>query len=105
MPQGQRLAVTLPLEKAQQLAAFFGVMADPSRLRLLSLLAQQELSVSDLAQQVGVSRSAVSHQLQMLRVMRLVRFRRQGRQVFYALDDEHILQLYQLALEHLEEGA
>lgn len=105
MLQGQQLSVTLPLEKAQQLAAFFGVMADPSRLRLLSLLAQQELSVSDLAQQVGVSRSAVSHQLQMLRVMRLVRFRRQGRQVFYALDDEHILQLYQLALEHLEEGA
>jgi DNA-binding transcriptional ArsR family regulator len=105
MPQGQRCPIALPLEKAQQLAAFFGVMADPSRLRLLSLLAQQELSVSDLAQQVEVSRSAVSHQLQTLRVMRLVRFRRQGRQVFYALDDEHILQLYELALEHLEEGA
>jgi DNA-binding transcriptional ArsR family regulator len=103
MPQVSTISV-LSMEKAQQLAAFFGVMADPSRLRLMSLLAQQELSVSTLAQHAGMSTSAVSHQLQTLRAMRLVRFRRQGRQVFYALDDEHVLHLYELASAHLDEA-
>lgn len=104
MPQVSSTPTVLPLEKAQRLAAFFGVMADPSRLRLLSLLAQQELSVSDLALHAAMSTSAVSHQLQTLRAMRLVRFRRQGRQVFYALDDGHVLQLYKLAAVHLDEA-
>ena len=85
------------------MAEFFGVLADANRLRLLSILAERELSVSDLAAIAEMSESAVSHQLRTLRAMRLVRYRKQGRNVFYALDDSHILELYQTAAEHLDE--
>lgn len=88
---------------AQSLAEFFAVLADPNRLRLLSLLAQSELCVGDLAQAIGVSESAVSHQLRSLRNLRLVSYRKQGRHVYYRLQDHHIVALYQNALDHLQE--
>ena len=73
-------------------------------MRLLSVLLQGELCVSELAGQLGLSSSAVSHQLRGLRQMRLVRMRRVGRHVFYALDDEHISDLFQRGLEHVQHG-
>ncbi|MEM9535376.1 MAG: metalloregulator ArsR/SmtB family transcription factor [Cyanobacteria bacterium P01_A01_bin.3] len=93
----------LTMSKAQRMAEFFGVLADPNRLRLLSVMAKQELCVYDLAALVDMSESAVSHQLKTLRTMRVVRYRKQGRNVFYTLDDSHILELYQTAAEHLDE--
>lgn len=94
----------LPREKAQRLAEYISYLADPNRLRILSLLAQQEMCVGDLAITLAMSESAVSHQLRTLRAIRLVSARKQGRHVFYQLQDQHVLSFYQAVLEHLEEA-
>lgn len=93
----------LSSEKAQRMAEFFSFLGDANRLRILSLLAEQELCVSDLAAALNMSESAVSHQLRNLRAMRLVSYRKQGRNVFYRLHDSHVLHLYQAVAEHLDE--
>ena len=93
----------LSIAKAQRMAELFGVLADPSRLRLLSALASQELCVCDLAAVAKMSESAVSHQLRILRTMRLVSYRREGRNVYYGLADSHIINLYREVAAHLEE--
>lgn len=93
----------LSSEKAQRMAEFFSFLGDGNRLRILSLLAQQELCVSDLASVLNMTESAVSHQLRNLRAMRLVSYRKQGRNVFYRLHDSHVLHLYQAVAEHLDE--
>jgi len=94
---------TLSAQRAQQMAEFFRVLADPTRLRLLSALAQRELCVCDLAAIAKMSESAVSHQLRTLRAMRLVNYRRQGRNVYYHLADAHVIELYRTVDEHLDE--
>ena len=94
---------TLNVEKAQRMAEFFSVLGDTNRLRILSLLAWQELCVCDLARVLTMSESAVSHQLRNLRAMRLVSYKKIGRKVFYTLHDHHILELYQAISEHLDE--
>ena len=88
---------------AEALAATFSVLGDPTRVRLLDALAQQEMCVCELAQLVDSSESAVSHQLRLLRSLRLVRSRRSGRLVFYRLDDEHIRRLLDQGRRHIEE--
>jgi DNA-binding transcriptional ArsR family regulator len=93
----------LSSEKAQRMADFFSFLGDANRLRILSFLANQELCVSDLAALLNMSESAVSHQLRNLRSMRLVGYRKQGRNVFYHLHDNHIFHLYQAVTEHLDE--
>ena len=93
----------MPIDKAQQVAEFFSALADPSRLRLISALANRELCVCDLAAAIKVSESAVSHQLRILRSQRLVKYRREGRNVYYSLADNHIISLYQQVSEHLNE--
>jgi ArsR family transcriptional regulator len=85
------------------LAETFRVLGDGTRVRILDALSRSELCVCDLATLLGVSESAVSHQLRLLRGMRLVRPRRDGRMVFYTLDDEHIVRLFEQGLEHVEE--
>jgi ArsR family transcriptional regulator len=86
---------------AVRLAETFRALSDPTRVRIVSLLADAELCVCDLAAALGMSQSAVSHQLRTLRDMRLVRRRRQGRQIFYTLDDEHVADLFRRGLEHV----
>lgn len=93
----------LQTEKAQRMAEFFGLLGDPNRLRLLSLLAKQQLCVCDLAEILEMSESAVSHQLRLLRTMRLVSYQKQGRKVYYRLQDHHVLELYQTVAEHIDE--
>lgn len=93
----------LSLEKSQRMAEFFSLLGDGNRLRILSALALQELCVCDLAAAVKMTESAVSHQLRTLRTMRLVGYRRQGRNVFYSLKDSHVLNLYREVAEHLDE--
>ena len=93
----------LELEKAQRMADFFGLLADANRLRIISLLADTELCVGDLAIALEMSDSAVSHQLKTLRALRLVRYRKQGRHVYYQLLDRHVFDLYQTVSEHLDE--
>jgi ArsR family transcriptional regulator, lead/cadmium/zinc/bismuth-responsive transcriptional repressor len=94
---------TLSLEKAQRMSEFMGFLADTNRLRILSILAVQEMCVGDLAIALGMSESAVSHQLRTLRAIRLVSFRKQGRHVFYRLQDHHVLSFYQAIADHLDE--
>ena len=93
----------LSQEKSQRMAEFFSLLGDPNRLRILSALAVNELCVCDLAAVVKMTESAVSHQLRTLRSMRLVGYRRQGRNVFYYLKDSHVLNLYHEVAEHLDE--
>ena len=85
------------------LADTFRALGDPTRVRILDALSHGELCVCDLAAVLRVSQSAVSHQLRLLRGMRLVRPRRDGRVVFYALDDQHIMALFRQTLQHVEE--
>jgi ArsR family transcriptional regulator, lead/cadmium/zinc/bismuth-responsive transcriptional repressor len=86
------------------LAETFRVLGDPTRVRMLDALSHGELCVCDLATLLGLSESAVSHQLRLLRTMRLVRARRDGRMVFYALDDRHIVMLFRQSLRHVQES-
>ena len=90
--------------KAIQLAELFSALSDASRVRIISRLIEGEMSVSALAEGLKMTESAVSHQLRGLRQMRLVRTRKEGRQVFYALEDDHVLKLYSLGLDHVEHG-
>ena len=89
---------------AMWLAELFKALANPSRVRIISALMHTELCVHDLAASLGMSQSAVSHQLRSLREMRLVRYRKEGRHVYYQLDDEHIRDLFRQGLEHVEHG-
>jgi ArsR family transcriptional regulator, lead/cadmium/zinc/bismuth-responsive transcriptional repressor len=87
------------------LAETFRALGDPTRVRVLDALSHGELCVCDLASLLGLSQSATSHQLRLLRTLRLVRTRRAGRMVFYALDDRHIVTLFNQGLRHVEESA
>jgi DNA-binding transcriptional ArsR family regulator len=89
----------------RHLAEIFAAMGDPTRVRLLFALANEELCVHDLAGLLGVTVSAVSHQLRVLRGLRLVKFRREGRLTYYSLDDHHVSALLEMGLEHVGEGA
>jgi ArsR family transcriptional regulator len=86
------------------LAETFRLLGDPTRVRVLDALSHGELCVCDLAALVRMSESAVSHQLRLLRNLRLVRTRRAGRMVFYALDDRHIITLFRQGLRHVQEN-
>lgn len=87
---------------AEQLAQIFAALADPNRLRIISALAHHELNVRRLAELVDMTESATSHQLRLLRTQRIVRARKEGRQVFYFLDDDHIHDLLDRGLAHLD---
>lgn len=86
---------------AVRLAETFRALSDPNRVRIVSLLSEAELCVCDLAAALEMSQSAVSHQLRSLRDLHLVRWRREGRQIFYALDDEHVSDLFNRGLDHV----
>ena len=90
--------------KAIQLAELFSALSDASRVRLISLLIEGEMSVSALAEGLTMTESAVSHQLRGLRQMHLVRARKAGRQVFYTLDDDHVAHLFRIGLDHVQHG-
>jgi ArsR family transcriptional regulator, lead/cadmium/zinc/bismuth-responsive transcriptional repressor len=91
----------LPIDEAQRRAELFTVLADPNRLRLLSALARQELCVCDLAAGLKMSESAVSHQLRVLKSMRMVNYRKEGRNVYYSLADSQAIELYRSISVHL----
>ena len=91
-------------DDVHDLAETFRTLGDATRVRILDALSHGELCVCDLAALVGMSESAVSHQLRLLRNLRLVRHRREGRMVFYALDDRHIISLFRQGLRHVQEN-
>jgi ArsR family transcriptional regulator len=96
-------AALLDLGAAERIAELFKVFGEGSRLRLLSALAVEELCVCDLGAVLGMSQSAISHQLALLRAARLVRNRRDGKVVYYRLDDDHVRRLLDLGREHAKE--
>ncbi len=90
-------------ELIDRLSQIFGILADPTRLKICIFLSQAELCVCDLAAILGVSESAVSHQLRLLRTLHLVKYRRDGKMAFYTLDDAHVTSLIKQGIEHAEE--
>ena len=91
-------------QTSTHLADLFSALSDPTRLRIISVLLEGELNVGDIASQLSMTESAVSHQLSGLRQLHLVRSRKDGRQVYYTLDDDHVARLYRLGLDHVEHG-
>ena len=85
------------------LAELFKIFGDSTRIKILYALFESELCVGDLAQLLDVSQSAVSHQLRLLKASKLVKFRRDGKTVFYSLDDDHVRSMIALGMEHVEE--
>lgn len=85
------------------LSEFFRVFGDSTRIRILYALSRSEMCVCDLSDLLDTSQSAVSHQLQLLRSRRLVKYRREGKTVFYSLDDEHIFSIINMGIEHIKE--
>jgi ArsR family transcriptional regulator len=102
-------AVTLPVRKlarqVDELAELFKNLADPTRLRILTALVERgTLCVHDLCDRLGMSQTAVSHSLRVLRTARLVRSVRRGREMVYSLDDQHVLSVLSEGLKHVEHG-
>jgi DNA-binding transcriptional ArsR family regulator len=93
----------LELHDIERLSQIFKALADPSRLRILYALTEQEMCVCDLAALLEITESAVSHQLRLLRTMKLVANRREGNILYYRLVESHVTVLISIALEHLRE--
>jgi ArsR family transcriptional regulator len=88
---------------AAHVAELFRAFSDTSRVRILSAIVEQEINISALAEMVGVTESAVSHHMRGLRQMRLVQSRRDGKEVYYRVEDPHIIALYRQGLRHVQE--
>lgn len=88
----------------ERMAEFFAILGDPTRVRVLTALRPGELCVTDLAAATGINRTTVSHQLRVLRTHRLVQRRRDGKTVFYAIDDDHVDALLDMAAAHAAEA-
>ncbi len=94
----------LPKKEYLELAALFKLFGDGTRTQILHALAQGEMCVCDLAVLLGLTKSAVSHQLKALRLANLVKFRREAQIVFYSLADDHVKDILHIGLTHLHEG-
>ena len=99
----EALAMLPPEERLYDLAEVFRVFGDTTRIRILYVLFARELCVCDIAKLLGMTQSAVSHQLRILKDAKLVRFRREGKTVFYKLDDDHVRSVLELGMEHVLE--
>jgi len=95
--------IMLTDNEANNLSETFRVLSDPTRTKIIYALSKQEFCVCDIASILGVSISAISHQLRILRNMRLVKFRKEARMVYYSLDDKHINRLFNEGLKHIRE--
>ncbi|MCX7694374.1 MAG: metalloregulator ArsR/SmtB family transcription factor [Caloramator sp.] len=91
-------------EKLFDLAEFFKVFGDSTRIKIMYALFEQEMCVCDIAALLNMTQSAVSHQLRVLKQARLVKYRKEGKVVYYSLDDEHIKDIVKEGLEHINEG-
>ena len=99
-----KVKVTLPEEELlYDLADFYKVFADSTRIKILYALSSGELCVCDIWQSLGLTQSAVSHQLRILKQMRLVKYRKEGKTIYYSLDDNHIQSILNGGLEHVME--
>lgn len=92
-----------PLEKLYDLAELYNVFGDTTRIRILYALLACELCVNDLSQMLELSQTAVSHQLRVLKNHKLVKFRKEGKVVFYSIADDHVRSIIEIGMEHIEE--
>ncbi len=90
-------------QTTERIAELFKAFGDPTRVQILSHLVGKELCVTDIADAVELSQSAVSHQLRILKQMYLIKYRRDGRNILYSLADDHVLTILQMGLEHVLE--
>ena len=103
-PEKEKQPVEMPDDEVlYELADLFRVFGDSTRIKILYALHDSELGVQDIADAVQLSQSAVSHQLRVLKDSKLVRFRREGKTVFYALDDDHVRSILSMGMDHIEE--
>lgn len=91
-------------DDAVRLSEVFKVLGDPTRIKIIFTLSKSDLCVCDIAEAIGMTQSATSHQLRLMRNMRLVKYRKEGKSVYYSLDDDHILQLFSQGMEHVRHG-
>ncbi|ASS90252.1 MULTISPECIES: ArsR/SmtB family transcription factor [Aeribacillus] len=89
-------------ETIEHISQIFKVLADPTRIKILYLLSQEECSVNHIAEVLEMSQSAVSHQLSILRNLRLIKYRREGKTLIYSCNDEHVFSLLKQAIDHSE---
>ena len=101
--ENEELLHKLHMKQIMHLSDFFKVMGDSTRLQLLLSLQQSEMCVSDLANVLDMTKSAVSHQLKALRLSKLIKSRKEGKTVYYSLDDEHIETILGMAFDHTKE--
>ena len=94
--------IALEEDTVQRLAGIFKVMGDPTRLRIINALSTGEMCVCDIACALKMENSAISHQLRILKTVRLVKFRKEGKSAYYSLDDEHMLMLFDQGLKHVQ---
>lgn len=92
-----------PEEVLYEVAELFKVFGDSTRIRILYALFGNELCVGDIAEVLNMSQSSVSHQLRILKDAKLVKFRREGKSIFYALDDDHVYHIMEMGMKHVEE--
>ncbi len=102
--QTELTVLRMDVRTAERVAELFSALSDPHRVRIIAELLTGEKNVGEIAEGVGMSSSAVSHQLRMLRQIRIVRTSKRGREVFYALDDEHVADLFTRGLDHVKHG-
>jgi DNA-binding transcriptional ArsR family regulator len=98
------MALMLDAQSAGEVSELFKALADPTRIRIISILAHAEMCVGDLCIALEMSQPAVSYQLRILRTLRIVRARKEGKHVYYTLDDEHVYQLYHQGVDHVQHG-
>ncbi len=100
----KRVKENLPSsDKIMQTAELFKVFGDVTRANIICVLLRSEMCVCDIANILDMTQSAISHQLRILKSSRLVKYRREGKSVFYSLDDEHISEIFNLAMHHITE--
>lgn len=97
----QAKAEMLPENTIRQLAETFKLLGDGTRIKILSVLSRREMCVCDIAETLSMGQSAISHQLRVLRAARLVKYRREGKEAWYSLDDDHVVGLLRQGLEHI----
>ncbi len=89
---------------SQKLANVFKILGDSTRIKLLALLTTKEMRVSDIAESLDMGQSAISHQLRVLRDARLVKYRKEGKEAWYSIDDDHVVKLMRQGLDHVSHG-
>ncbi len=94
----------MSISNLRELASFFKVFGDETRLKIIDVLSKDRLSVNDISRKIDMSQSATSHQLRILKNHRLVRYEKDGKEIFYQLDDDHVMNIFMQGVDHISHG-